>query len=167
VEYTEVVSSTASIKSATSTQQEGVKIVTRVQAGQLRNCGLIPGRGMGHFKAKHPVELWDPIQPPTQHVSGDLSLKKSRWGIKPITHLHTVPKFRMHGVIPPPPHLNGTFRDNILTSNKNQNHNYKYLCSRFNYGGNATGCSGVVAGKRAGFVSGNEYRKSKGGKLKR
>jgi hypothetical protein len=46
-----------------------------------------------------------PLQPPTQCVTGALSVGESGWGVKLTTHLHLVPKSRMSGAIPPLPQL--------------------------------------------------------------
>ena len=50
--------------------------------------------------------------------------------------------------------LRGTYRDNFTTSKKTGS----YLCSRFHNSWSVTGCSGMAAWKRVGFVWGNKYR---------
>jgi hypothetical protein len=66
--------------------------VIMLWAGQLRNCGGIPGRGNRLFS-----KASTPALGPTRVVN--------RRGFKMIIHPHLVSRVRMHKAIPPLPHL--------------------------------------------------------------
>jgi hypothetical protein len=66
----------------------------------------------------------------------------------------------MHGVIPPP-HPLYTFvahTETTLQQVSKENRTYKHLCFRFHDSGDVTGCSGMAAWKKVGFVRGNKYK---------
>jgi hypothetical protein len=71
-----------------------------LQAGQLDFGGLIPHGELGMFLFITSRPALGPIQSPIQWILGTLSP-----GVKLTTHIHLVPKSRMHGTIPPPPSM--------------------------------------------------------------
>ena len=129
--------------------EEGAKTVSKTHAGQLRNCGLLPTTGNRYPYTKLLVWLWDP-----HGVLLNASSRQSTWGIQLTTRLDIVLKLITHGVIPPPhpPYASVAHTEATLQRVIKQNHTYKYLCSRFHDSGSVTGCSGVAAWKRVGFV---------------
>jgi hypothetical protein len=83
------------------------------RAGQLRNCGSIPGRGKKVFSSpKRPDRFWSL---PSLIFNEDLGLVNTVRGVLLSIQLHVVPTLTMGGAIPcaPPIYLHGVYRDNF------------------------------------------------------
>jgi hypothetical protein len=75
------------------------RVLTKLQAGQLQNHGLIPRRGK-ILLSKMSRPVLGRAQPPVLFVLGKVAK-----GMKLTTHVHLVPRLRMSGAVPLLPHM--------------------------------------------------------------
>lgn len=87
-------------------QDNTLSIVSRLEVGWSKNHGLIPSRVKRFFLSPHRTHwLWGPQGNPVQWLPGTLSQGVNSWSLKLTTDLQLVARLRIHGSIPPRPHI--------------------------------------------------------------